>query len=255
MSYPAEAFSPETVDRDGLADWPVRLRELGRLALAYALLVAVGTALGLLVVRVLEPGALGGWDDGIATWFEANRTARLDGLSNIGSGFADTINVVAAGLVAVAVLTASWRRWGEVAVLLTGLLLEVTAFVTITHLVGRDRPDIAKLDPAPPTSSFPSGHTAAAVVLWGGLALILAYHFRHQIARVIFAGLATVLVVAVALSRMYRGMHHLTDVVAGALLGAACLAVAVWVVADGVARQRGRGPAEARAERPVEVAA
>ncbi len=244
------AFSPESVDRDGFVDWPLRWRELARLVAVYVVLVAVGMAAGLFVLHVLDPGPVGEFDDTVATWFEASRTARWDGISAVGSGFADTINVVGAALVLVVTMVAVWRRWGEVLVVLTALALEVTTFLTISHLVGRDRPDVAKLDPAPPTSSFPSGHTAAGVVLWVGLALLLAYHFRHPLARAIFFGVGTFMAVAVAVSRMYRGMHHLTDVVAGFVLGAACLAVAVWVVGDGVIRTRAPDDQPGADERP-----
>lgn len=258
MSRHLEAFGAETVERDGLRDWPVKLKELAMLAGAFLAIVGVFTAVGLLVVHVLDPGPLGRLDDSIATWFEEQRTGDFDELTNVGSGFADTINVVGASLALMVILLASWRRWGEVLLVLTALALEVTTFLSISYLVGRDRPMIEKLDPAPPTSSFPSGHTAAAVALWFGLALILAFHYRHALARAFFYGAATALVVAVAISRMYRGMHHLTDVVAGAALGAICLAVAVWVVGEGVVRCRTPDDDEAdsrRAGEPVTVAA
>ncbi len=257
MSRHLRAFGADTVERDGLRDWPLKLKELAMLAGAWLVMVGVFTAVGLLIVNVLDAGPLGRFDDSVATWFEEQRTGDFDELTNVGSGFADTINVVGASLALVAILLASWRRWGEVLLLLTALVLEVTAFLSISHLVGRDRPAIDKLDPAPPTSSFPSGHTAAAVALWFGLALILAFHFRHQLARAFFYGAATALVVAVAISRMYRGMHHVTDVTAGAVLGAACLAVAVWVVGEGVVRCRAPDDDAAAkpAEEPVTVAA
>ncbi len=259
MSRHLQAFGADTVDRDGLADWPLKLKELGMLVAGWLAIVAVWTAVGLLIVNVLDPGPLGRFDDSIATWFEEQRTGDFNGLTNVGSGFADTINVVGASLALVAILLASWRRWGEVLLLLTALVLEVTSFLAISHLVGRDRPAIDKLDPAPPTSSFPSGHTAAAVALWFGLALILAFHYRHRLARAFFYGAATALVVAVAISRMYRGMHHLTDVAAGAALGAVCLALAVWVVGEGVVRCRAPDDGAADTSRqpaePVTVAA
>jgi undecaprenyl-diphosphatase len=46
-------------------------------------------------------------------------------------------------------------------VLVVAMVGEVTIFLTITAIVSRPRPDVARLDGAPPTSSFPSGHTFA----------------------------------------------------------------------------------------------
>lgn len=58
-------------------------------------------------------------------------------------------------------------------------------------------------------SSFPSGHSAVAGALWGGLAAL-----GHMPAAV-----AAPIIVAVMVSRLYLGVHYLGDVLAGALLG------------------------------------
>jgi membrane-associated phospholipid phosphatase len=47
---------------------------------------------------------------------------------------------------------------------------------------------------------------------------------------------AAAIPLGVALSRMYRGMHFLTDVVAGAVLGVLCLVAAMVVVRRGLER-------------------
>ena len=71
-------------------------------------------------------------------------------------------------------------------------------------------------EPVLPTDTygFPSGHAFTAVVVYGGL----VYGFeRHRDWR--YAGLAGLLVVAIALSRVVLRLHYLGDVVVGALLG------------------------------------
>lgn len=158
----------------------------------------------------------------------------LNTLTDIGSGFSDTLTVVIALVVLAIIFTSAWRQWGEATTLLAALGLEVTTFVTTAYLVGRDRPPVERIDPAPPTSSFPSGHVAAAVALYWGLAYIVYRHTDNPVARFGAAAMAVLAPVAVAFSRMYRGMHYLTDVVAGGLLGAACIAIAIWVVRRGL---------------------
>lgn len=227
---------PETQSTSEWGPWPVRGRQLSFLVGAYLTLVLVLWGVGTLVVGASDT-ALGELDRSVSQWMVDQRTEALDPTSDVASGFSDTATVVIAIAVLGAAFVFTWRHWGEAAVLLTALGLEVTTFVTAAHLVGRDRPYVEKLDPAPPTSSFPSGHVAAAVALYGALAYIIFRHTEHRLARAAAAVMAVGAPIAVALSRMYRGMHYLTDVTAGALLGAACLAIAIYVVRMGLRDQ------------------
>jgi undecaprenyl-diphosphatase len=72
--------------------------------------------------------------------------------------------------------------------------------------------------------SFPSGHTAGAVLFYGVLAAFLVSRFYDWRARAACVAGAVLMVGLVALSRMYLGVHYLSDV-----LAAAC-ASTVWLV-------------------------
>jgi membrane-associated phospholipid phosphatase len=67
------------------------------------------------------------------------------------------------------------------------------------------------------SSSFPSGHSLGSVVIYGFLAYLLATEFRRS-ALVIY-GVASGLILAIGFSRLYLGVHWLTDVIAGYLVG------------------------------------
>ena len=127
------------------------------------------------------------------------------------------------------------RHWAQIAFLVGALVIEVTTFVTTTFIVDRERPAVPHLDAGPPTSSFPSGHAAAAIVLYVGLALITLSLVRNTIVRSLAWILAVGLPIAVALSRLYRGMHHPTDVIASMIGAAGCLAFALLATRTGVA--------------------
>lgn len=83
--------------------------------------------------------------------------------------------------------------------------------------------------------SFPSGHTAASTMFYGVLAAYLACHlkpWRWGIALV--AALSAAMMVAlVGLSRMYLGVHYLSDVLAAVVEGIAWLALCLTIAASG----------------------
>ena len=209
---------------------PVAGRVVGRAVGALVALVAVWTAIGWLIVHVVDHSAIGHDDNHVNVWAVGQRTARLDRITSFLSGVGSTMVVIGLAVIAVVVLRLVFKRWQPSLVLAVGLLVEVAAFVATANIVGRARPDVARLDPSPPTSSFPSGHTAASVALYVGLAVIVTRGWRSGAGRRIVLGVAVCVPVVVAWARVYRGMHHVSDVVFGALLGAAAIAVAHWAV-------------------------
>ncbi|HEX8582587.1 MAG TPA: phosphatase PAP2 family protein, partial [Acidimicrobiales bacterium] len=103
----------------------------------------------------------------------------------------------------------------------------------------RPRPPVERLDDVAATASFPSGHTAGAVALYGALAVLAALHLRRAAVRWLVIGVLALVPVAVALSRLYRGMHYPTDVAGGAVVGGAWLAtVAGTTLASRTERDR-----------------
>jgi membrane-associated phospholipid phosphatase len=209
---------------------------------SYVLLSVVLLALGWTLTRVLFPNHPAGWDIHVNRWFADRRNGTANNLTSVGSNVAETMTVIGIAAVVIAILGAL-RRWRALAFLATALVLEVTVFLTTTMLVDRDRPAVHKLDAAPPTSSFPSGHTAAAVVLYVGIALIVTASVRNRVARTVAWVVAVFAPVFVIVSRLYRGMHFPTDVAAGVLLGALALLASLFVVRTAVAVAHRQQPA------------
>jgi undecaprenyl-diphosphatase len=92
----------------------------------------------------------------------------------------------------------------------------------------------------PITSSFPSGHTAAAIALYVGLAFLISSHVRSTFVRVAAWTIGVLIPIWVGLARIYRGMHHPSDVMASVVLGTAALLVAALAVrtAEAAAERR-----------------
>jgi membrane-associated phospholipid phosphatase len=190
---------------------------------------ALIVGIGLLLTHVLLAGGLGRWDEGVNDWFVTHRTSSMNAVTAVGSTIGSTGTVVAIAVVAVAVL-AIRRLWQEVGLIVIALTVEVVVFLTTTLIVNRPRPTVPRLDVSPPTSSFPSGHTAAAIALWFALAIVISVHVRNALVRALVWAIAFGVPVFIAISRLYRGMHHPTDVIASALLGAGALLTALIAV-------------------------
>ena len=186
--------------------------------------------LGLLIRHVLFYGRVGVWDRQDEVWFAAHRRGSLNTLTGYANALGGTFSVI--GLVIFVFLIFRWRlgRWDESLVILTVMVGEVTVFLAVTFTVQRSRPAVVRLDKSPPTLSYPSGHTAAALALYGGVAVLLFFIYGRNWKTVVVAVLLYSLPILVGISRLYRGMHYPTDVLAGALGGGVWMAFVISVL-------------------------
>jgi membrane-associated phospholipid phosphatase len=189
----------------------------------YLVICVVFAGIGLLITHQL--GALSRWDDDVVRWFADNRTSALNHWTDYATKVADTFGILVVLLAAAILLFVLRHRW-EALFLVVALCLELATFLTVNTVVDRPRPAGPRLGSLPSTSSFPSGHTAAMVALYGGMALLINARVRERIVRLVAWIVALLAASAIGVARVYRGMHHPSDVIAGALLGFAVLAVA-----------------------------
>ena len=187
---------------------------VGLVLAAFLVVQAVLLGLGLLVTRVLAHD----WVHRDELAFERAVATHRTPFWNTVTGFGTLIGgtEIVIGMTAVGCLLLYLRGHGPrlPAFLALAVAGETTLFVLSSIVVDRLRPAIPHLDGAPPTSSFPSGHTAATVALWCGLALGLARTHPGHPLRVLSWVLAVAVPGFVLASRLYRGMHWPTDVAA-----------------------------------------
>ncbi|WP_285471140.1 phosphatase PAP2 family protein [Actinoplanes sp. NBRC 101535] len=192
------------------------------LPLGTLLLFMVG--LGMLLTRAaahLWPLTV---EDAVNRELAADRTPVLTDVSSVLSGIANTEVIIGVTALAAVILAITLRRWREPVFLSLAVTAQALIFYFTTVAIDRPRPEVQRLDESPPTSSFPSGHTSAAVALYLGLAVLLAGLARHTWLKALCWALILV-PLGVALARMYRGMHHPSDVVAAFINGITCVTV------------------------------
>jgi undecaprenyl-diphosphatase len=238
------------VERTGTRHAPRTIA--GAYLVAWAVLAAGITAIGLLLTKAVLSDGHGRWDETVNRWLADHRIESLNRLTSVATFMANTMPVVVLLLVVTVVLLLR-RRLREALFLVGALGFELTVFLTANFLVDRPRPDVPRLDSTPSTSSFPSGHIAATLALWCGTALIVNATVRSRVVRVLAWVIAVLVSASVAFARVYRGMHHVTDVCAGVTLGIGSLAAstfAVRVVSAVIAERRASVPARNAAAPP-----
>jgi undecaprenyl-diphosphatase len=189
------------------------------LLLTIALGVTAFTILmvGLVLEMVQRHWGFARWDERAAEWGATHSTpvgrTILKGITQVG---ATPIAVIVVTVVAIV----EYRRIPTRAVplfLATVVGSELLLNNVVKWIVTRPRPDIARfVDPT--GSSFPSGHTACAAATYAAVALVVGRR-RSRRTRAILAAIAGALTAAVATTRVLLGVHWLTDVIAGAMLG------------------------------------
>lgn len=179
-------------------------------------------------IGLLITGPLGNLpsEAAVNTWFVAQRTPALDAVTTVLSAIGQTEFLIGACVLAIALVWWRTRQWWYAIVPGLAVAVQAAIFLTSALVVGRERPEVEQLDHAPPTSSFPSGHTGAATAFYLSLAF-MAQRITNPVARWTVTVLCVLVPVAVGVARTYRGMHSLTDVLVGFLNGATC-AVLAW---------------------------
>ena len=242
----AEGLEPEA-EKDLEPAQPERgqgTRHRGRTAaavlVAWVLIVGIVTGIGELVIKFGNGNVLG--DRTVPHWFAAHRSPTGNHWSGIFSTLGATQAILIVAVAVCVVFLAVTRRWRPVVFVATVMFGELAAFLAAAAVVQRPRPHVPHLDHNLPTSAYPSGHEAATCCLYAGLAILVIGHARGWW-RWLFLIPAIAMPVLVALSRMYRGEHHPTDILGSLVFAGLWLTAATLLIRPNL---DSRGP-----DRPV----
>ena len=138
--------------------------------------------------------------------------------------------MVALGTILVGTLLLIHRKWHY----LWGLMAtDVVAIVFIDWtktLVSRSRPPVAMAIINQGGYSFPSGHSYFAGVFYGLLIYFWIRHLKTWTWRIVGATFGILWILLLGFSRIYLGVHWLTDVIAGLAIGGAWLAATILIM-------------------------
>jgi membrane-associated phospholipid phosphatase len=225
-----------------LAEWQ-RRRMSGPSGGLRPVLVGVGGCAALVgahiavIDAVEDDSALARLDQPVLTGLAEHRDAVANALMQGVSAGGGTLGMTILAAAAVGVLF--WRRLPVEAAVVAVTALGASALVTgFKHLYERARPPV--WEQLSPETSFalPSGHALGSVAVLGILTAVGMVLARRHAVRGALLGVGVLGVGTIGISRLYLGVHWLTDVVAGWLLGGAWLAACVTAL---VLIRQGRG--------------
>lgn len=202
----------------------VTRRGYGALIVAAAMFVALAVAarFDLLV-----------WDEPVT---DAVLDARTDTRNDVAAWVSRIGSTPVVAVAATVLAAVAWRRCRRLAVAIV-VLAAARPLVefALKELVDRPRPDSSQLVPGR-GPAFPSGHPFAFALTWGLAPMVVALYTRRRAVWLAVAAAMWILAVLVAASRVWLGVHWLSDVVAGLLL-----AVIGVSAGEALAAERGCG--------------
>jgi undecaprenyl-diphosphatase len=137
-------------------------------------------------------------------------TTIMRGVSFLGSTLALAIGTT------IIVVRFAMLKWGREAKLFAITMIGAGLLnITLKLAFKRPRPVPFFNLTAPETYSFPSGHSLTSAVFFGALAAMLTTRVKSRRVRVIVWVVCTLMFVLIGFSRIYLGVHHTTDVIAG----------------------------------------
>jgi membrane-associated phospholipid phosphatase len=200
-----------------------RLRAVGLpLLVALAVLFVSVWVFGAVTEDLVE-GETGG-DERFARWLHGRATDPLTDVFRAVTWLGNLPTLIAVTVLAIAIL---WRRRQQTDAVFVALAFVGAQVLSNGMKLGfrRERPFFPDPLATESTYSFPSGHALLSLAVYGSIALVLARHASSLAARASILGSAAVLVAAIGFSRLYLGVHFLSDVVAGYAAGTAWLAL------------------------------
>jgi membrane-associated phospholipid phosphatase len=213
---------------DRRVPWTGSRRARTSLLIGTAAVALLFTAQAAVVDAALDGYGLATLDGPILDWFVAHRTGAVTAVMTAASDLGGTAGMAALAAVTALLLLRKGRRMeaGLVAVVAIGAGVLVD---TLKNLYERQRPPVTAQLTLQTNFALPSGHALGSTAVLGVVATVVVLLARRRVWRVGAVAAAALGAAVVGVSRLYLGVHWLTDVVAGWLLGATWLAVCVTV--------------------------
>jgi undecaprenyl-diphosphatase len=208
----------------------------GVVVITAVLIIVSGTWAFVALADEVHEGETQHFDNTIMHFVAAHRGPEW--LQEVGRDITSLGSVVVLSLVtfAVAGFFLLQRKYAAMLLVLTATIGGIVISTVIKYFVSRGRPTLFEHADIVYTSSFPSGHSMLAAVVYLTMGSLLTRLVRGRLLKLYFLLVAMTLTVLVGASRVYVGVHWPTDVLAGWTAGLVW-ALLCWLVARQLQRR------------------
>jgi undecaprenyl-diphosphatase len=166
------------------------------------------------------------WDPTVASWFVHHRVGWATAGMKVVTFLGSNVVLIPLGVLVAVSLWVVWRNWRPGVLLLSSMGGAILLYQGFKAFVDRPRPRASIHLVSAGGSAFPSGHATQVVASFATLALLLSVGRPWRMLAPTWT-LAVIVVLAVGASRLYLGVHWLTDVLGGYTLGGAWVGI-LW---------------------------
>lgn len=153
--------------------------------------------------------------------------AKLTLVMKFFSYIGDTIRVIIISIIILFILYKVFQQRIEL-ILFTIVLIGSTTFnILLKRIFQRERPNFLQMI-IEDGYSFPSGHTMAALSLYGIISFLMWRHIPKQSGRIILICISALFILAIGISRIYLGAHYPSDVAGAYLISGFWLMFTIW---------------------------
>jgi membrane-associated phospholipid phosphatase len=185
-------------------------------------LAVSGLLFSQLAFAVATGGPIVALDGAVAGWLHSHATGFATDVLRAVTQLGGATVLLAVTIVAALVLLLK-RRIAHAALMGAALVGGEGLNMALKAAFERPRPSFSEPLATAAGYSFPSGHAMVALTVYGALAFVTATSVKSRRARVLILVAAAVLVLAVGFSRLYLGVHYVSDVLAAYGAGIAWL--------------------------------
>lgn len=223
MSFEWKPFLKKRLERKVFTGLPLTI-------FVIVFLILLATFVGI-TDSIVNSAAIVKIDNDFANFLYIGRTSGLAKIFYIITNFANQITIVT--ILAISLVYLYFKK--EVAYLYSILIVFLgtdASVYLIKIFINRARPSANIAYYIEDLKSFPSGHSAIAMAFFGFITYYFLHHITGRSKKSAIILLGTILIMLIGFSRLYLGVHFLSDVIGGFLIGG------LWLVASITFRER-----------------